>query len=204
MPFAPIWEAHKITVYFVQVFHVSWKNSLALWLQLLLSSSVRAEFQKGLCLVSSERKKNVPCSYWKLSSFPNSFCVKQKMCLSSRGGSSYSMLWLQQESAVEFSLSGIQTEHPFTWVTCPWKGRITEENHVPYVCAPCLGMHTSKALKEQSLSELQSAFLSWNVSCFYVLAVPLYLNTTKPLGGGYLIRKKKLHLQIWFLFKISF
>lgn len=165
MPFAPIWEAHEVAFYFVQVFHVSWKNSSALWLQLLLSSSVKAEFQKSLCLVSNEWKK-VPCSYWKLSSFPNSFCVKQKMCLSSRGGSTYAMLWLRLEFAEKCSLSGNQAKYPFPWVTCPWKGRITEGNHDPCVCAPCLGMHMSKALKEQSLSEPQSAFLSWNVSCF--------------------------------------
>lgn len=169
MPFAPIWEAHEIAFYIVQVFHVSWKNSSALWLQLLLSSSVKAEFQKGLCLVSNGWKKSSLLLLKILSSFPNSFCVKQKMCLSSRGGSSYAMPWLQWEFAEKCSLSGIQAEHSFTWVTCTWKGRTTEGSHVPCVSAPCLGMHMGKAwvnLKVLSFHEIFPALCTCYSSLF--------------------------------------
>lgn len=50
----------------------------------------------------------------------------------------------------------------------------------------------------------------WTSKCFpflkcfllYVLAVPLYLNTTKPLDGGYLIREKYCTFNFDFYFKL--
>lgn len=139
---------------------------------------------KGLCLVSNEWKKSSLLLLKTPSSFPNSFCVKQRMCLNCRGGSSYAMLWLQQEFAEQLAVW-----NP-SWTSLHLSNMPKERQDNRRKSCPLCLCSLLRDAHEQSPKWTKPEWIS---ECFpfmkclllYVLAVPLYLYTTKPLGGGY-------------------
>lgn len=147
------------------VFHVNWKNNSALQLQLLLSYTFNAQFQKSLCLVSNEWEISSLLLLQTLSSFPNNFCVKQKMCLSSGDGRSIcyalamtgicrEVLCAQKSGWTSLHLSNM-----------PMKRQNNRRNPCPLcLCSPLRHAHVHNPTGAKP-KEWTSKFLSWNVSC---------------------------------------
>lgn len=152
---------------------------------------------KGLCLVSNEWKKKVPCSYWKLSHLFQIVSVWNRGCV-----------WAVEVAAVMlcFGYNGnlqsslcLESRLNNPWLDMPVRRQDNRRKPCP-LCSLLRDAHeqSPKGTKPEWISK---CFPFMKCLLLYILAVPLYLYTTKPLDRGYLIRKKYCTFNFYFYFK---
>ena len=190
MHFIAVWGAHEITMCSVEVFHVNWKNNSALRFQLLLSSSFKAEFHKGLCLVSNEWDRSSLLLLQTLSSFPNNLC-EAKCAWAVEMAAVYATLWLYLEFSGKCAVHRNQTELRLS--NMPTKREDNRRNPCPLcLCCPWdTHVWNPTGTKPKALTSKCFPFMKYFL--LYVLTTPvLYLYTTKTPWWMIFIRKKFL------------